>query len=398
MTGGLTGRSFLIAGAPFGPFARLLAAEIETLGGRAERLVLNLGDALAWRRSPVWVHRGSVSALSRALEARLPHYTDVILFGEPGPHAAVVSRMARDRGVALWVLENGYFRPDWITLERRGTNAAGDVSVDPAAYDGTVAREIVPRPVGRILPYHVFHISLYYLCELLGRPLFPAFRPEFEPQPWRQAVGHVARYLRTRASRTRRKVSELLASGTPYFLVCLQREGDAQLVKHSPYRTNAAFLEEVLDSFARSAEPGVKLVIKAHPLDSGVVDMGRTVTRLARAVGLDDRVLYLDGGVLAVLSRASRGMVVNNSSAALSALGFGTPVKAMGRAIFDMAGLTDQAPLDRFWSSPAPPDPGLFARYRTWVLDHVQVNGGFHGPKVRRWTAHRLARLFAGLD
>ena len=139
----------------------------------------------------------------------------------------------------------------------------------------------------------------------------------------------------------------------------------------------------------------MNLVIKAHPLDSGVIDMEAVVTRLAAARGLADRVLYLDGGVLAVLSRASRGMVVNNSSAALSALGFGTPVKVLGRAMFDMAGLTDQVPLDRFWSAPSPPDADLFARYRTWVLDHVQINGGFHGPKARRWTVRHLASLFA---
>ena len=43
----------------------------------------------------------------------------------------------------------------------------------------------------------------------------------------------------------------------------------------------------------------------------------------------------IDGGNLAQLCRASSGMVVNNSSAALSAMGFKTPVKVLGEAFFD---------------------------------------------------------------
>ena len=37
---------------------------------------------------------------------------------------------------------------------------------------------------------------------------------------------------------------------------------------------------------------------------------------------------------LSQLCRASKGMVVNNSTAALSALGFGAPVKVLGKAFF----------------------------------------------------------------
>ena len=90
--------------------------------------------------------------------------------------------------------------------------------------------------------------------------------------------------------------------------------------------------------------------------------------------------------------------MVNNSSAALSALGFGTPVKVLGKAFFDMEGLTDPRALDRFWHDPKAPDPALFARFRTWVIDNTQINGGFHGPAVRRATARALVQRFARDD
>ena len=88
--------------------------------------------------------------------------------------------------------------------------------------------------------------------------------------------------------------------------------------------------------------------------------------------------------------------MVNNSSAALSALGFGTPVKVLGQAFFDFEGLTDQQPLDRFWTSPVAPDPDLFQRFRATVIARTQINGSFHAPGAIDATAARVAEIFAG--
>ncbi|MDP3378466.1 MAG: capsular biosynthesis protein, partial [Brevundimonas sp.] len=341
------------------------------------------------------VHREPFDVFRAALPDWLGEFTDVIVFGDTSPHARTVLEEARIRGLYTWVLENGYFRPDWITLERSGVNAEGCSPSNPEAYAGVVAREPRPEPVGRILPWHVTHISLYYFIELMGRGAFPHFRPDYDPPPWRQAVGHVVRALKSRRSVTRRRIRRVLRGDTPFVLVCLQRDGDSQLVRHSALSTNAAFLERVLDSFADHAPPDLHLVIKGHPLDAGVIDLEAETARLSEVRSVGARVHYLDGGALADLCRASRGLVVNNSSAALSALGFGTPVKVLGQAFFDMEGLTDPRPLEDFWRGPIPPDPDLFARVRTWVIDNTQINGGFHGPRVRRTTAEALVRRFA---
>lgn len=372
-----------------------MARAIETAGGEVHRLILNMGDLFDWRRGGARLHREPFETFRAALPDWIGDFTDVIVFGDTSPHARAVLDAARTAGLETWILENGYFRPDWITLERQGVNAEGCSPSRPEAYTDVAAREPRPIPVGRILPWHVTHISLYYFLELLGRAVFPHFRPEYEPPPWRQAVGHVVRALKSRRSMMRRRIRRLLRGDIPFVLVCLQRDGDSQLVRHSTLPTNGAFLARVLDSFAAHAPPGLHLVVKGHPLDAGVIDLEAETLRLGAALGVRERVHYLDGGALADLCRASRGLVVNNSSAALSALGFGTPVKVLGQAFFDMEGLTDPRPLETFWKGPVPPDPDLFARFRTWVIDNTQINGGFHGPRVRRTTAEALVRRFA---
>ena len=85
----------------------------------------------------------------------------------------------------------------------------------------------------------------------------------------------------------------------------------------------------------------------------------------------------MDGGHLPTLLSRSEGVVVVNSTTGLSALHHGRPVTVLGSAIFDLAGLTFQGPLDGFWQESTPPDPELFKAFRKVVLTQAQVNGSF---------------------
>jgi len=453
----LKGRRFLIVTAPFGPFGRVLAEQLAAEGASVARMLFNAGDAAYWRRSGAVPYTGDVRRWPARL-ARLVQdqgLTDLIVFGEGGPYNQGVLSQARklkalaagagaegrgssdvvdeqslaqaasdrvandsapntpgaqaarlrepsDSGAAsaahplrIWVLENGYFRPDWITVEEDGVNASSGLPRDRTAYDPPIPEILPTRPAGRILPHHVINISLYHVAQPLGRLVFRRYVYPYTQSPWLQFIGHVRRYLSlTLRSRTESDAGVIRARG-PFFIACLQREGDAQLLRYSHYADNTAFLAEVLSSFARHAAPDARLVIKNHPLDPGLVDLARMTHILAVERGIADRVDFIDGGNLAALCRASNGMVVNNSSAALSALGFSTPVKVLGEAFFDIDGLTDQAPIHAFWTSPTPPDDALFNRFKAHVIARTQVNGNYHEPKALKPTAKALARKFA---
>jgi capsular polysaccharide export protein len=80
---------------------------------------------------------------------------------------------------------------------------------------------------------------------------------------------------------------------------------------------------------------------------------------------------------LPTLLNKSQGVVVVNSTTGLSAIHHNRPLKTLGRALFDMPGLTFQGSLDRFWQEKTQPDPELFRAFRRVVLDRAQVNGSF---------------------
>ena len=391
---GLAGRRFLIVTAPFGPFGGVLANVLRGRGAEVSRMIFNAGDMLYWRQSGGIAFKADARHWPTRLAELASAFTDIVVFGEGGTFNQGVLRHADQMDAQVWVLENGYFRPDWITLERDGVNASSRLPRTRLAYEPPVPEMPVTRPIGRILPHHVVNISVYHLIQLPGRLLFPRYVAPYTQAPWLQCAGHIRRYLGLAFRSKKACDAETIARRGPFFLACLQREGDAQLLRYSHYADNIAFMAEVMTSFAAHAPADCRLVVKNHPLDPGLVDLAHMTRCLAVERGLADRVDFIDGGNLAHLCRASRGMVVNNSSAALSALGFRTPVKVLGDAFFDFDGLTDQQSMDGFWTAPQAPDPDLFVRFRAHVIARSQINGNYHEPRALVPTAQGLANAF----
>jgi len=390
----LAGRRFLIVSAPFGSFGMAMASVLEERGGSVKRMIFNAGDALNWRRQGGMTFKEAPEYWVDRLQSLTAEFTDLVLFGETGPYNRAILSACDELSCRVWVLENGYFRPDWVTVERNGVNGS---SALPRFRDGyPEPAPPVPEPIaiGKILPHHVANISAYHAAQILGGALFPRYAAPYVFSPLKQCLGHIRRYVGLAFRKVENYDADVIRARGDFFIACLQREGDAQLLRYSRYADNQAFLKAVIASFASNAPAGARLVVKNHPLDPGLVNLRAVTLRLAEAHGLAGRVDFIDGGNLAALCRASRGMVVNNSSAALSALGFHTPVKVMGDAFFDFEGLTDQKPIDAFWSDPQAPDTALFTRFRAHVIAQSQVNGNFHEPHAILPTARGIADMF----
>ena len=53
------------------------------------------------------------------------------------------------------------------------------------------------------------------------------------------------------------------------------------------------------------------------------------------------------------------------------------PTKVLGRAIYDIEGLTYQGKLDQFWtqSQDAQPNPDLVVKFINYIIHKTQING-----------------------
>ncbi len=76
-----------------------------------------------------------------------------------------------------------------------------------------------------------------------------------------------------------------------------------------------------------------------------------------------------------------------NSTVGLQAVQGATPVKVLGKAVYDMPGLTFQGSLAEFWRDPGEVDAELYRAFRSYLLRTNQANGSFY----RRLSDNHLA-------
>jgi capsular polysaccharide export protein len=153
---------------------------------------------------------------------------------------------------------------------------------------------------------------------------------------------------------------------------------------HSEYLSVAEFINQVLRSFAADAPADSLLVFKKHPLDPGAVSYETLVRLEACSLGIRERIFFLNSGNLPALMQDSQGVIVVNSTVGTSALHHGKPTIALGKAVYDLPGLTWQGGLERFWTEAEAPDRELYRAFRSGLTKSVLINGGFFTPRGRR--------------
>ena len=405
-TGPSRERHFLFLRGPFGAFFRHVADELGGLGFRVTKIVFDGGDLSDWGYlKPHLAYREEEAAWPSWIDRFLVErkVTDLVVFNDCiEVHMAAIAA-AKRRGLRVHVFEEGYFRPLWITLESDGVNAYSPCPRDPSFFrDHGEPRTKTPvgdAPVGRPTTWLIFRAIGHYVNKVFLAPAFPRRRNPFALPVFDQIVGSIARYTKNQFTRQAMelKARQLVESPSPFFLALMQRAGDSQLWQHSNY-TNETFAGETIESFSRHAPANAQLVFKLHPLDPGMVDYERVVRRLADTHGVADRITFLDGGNLNVLARRARGAVTINSTAGLATIGFGCPTKVLGRAVYDIEGLTDRTPLNRFWNDPQAPDHDLFLRFRHVMMERTQINGAFYTPAGMRLAASVAAQRLGAAD
>src|ERR1700761_3227472 len=112
-------RHFLLILGPFGQFTSALAANLRGMGAKCSRVILNGGDLHDWGFNHALPYRGDQQGFGAWLSrtVRREQVTDVVIYGDAHPYCAAAKAAAASLGLSLWVMEQGYFRPFWVTLE-----------------------------------------------------------------------------------------------------------------------------------------------------------------------------------------------------------------------------------------------------------------------------------------
>ncbi|GJE18472.1 capsule biosynthesis protein [Methylobacterium marchantiae] len=386
------------------PFFADLGRALLKRGHQVRRINFSSGDWLFWRLASD-NYRGPRDGWDAYIAGYIVEHgvTDIILFGDCRPYHVAAREAARPLGIRVHVFEEGYLRPNWVTCELGGVNGHSSLPRDPDEIRAIARR--LPR-AGRAMPASgdMARRSLWDVAYNVANIGFPYFFPHFRSHRPIHVLAEYVGWIRKFASRsrTRRQAQELneiyLEREAEYFLLPLQLDSDYQIRIHSPFLGVEGFMDRVIASFAVHASATARLLIKLHPLDSGLVNWRKHARNSARRHGVDARLDFIDGGDLPNLIAGSRGVVLVNSTVGMLSLELGRPTLAAGEAIYNLPGLTHQGGLDTFWMRPETPDAQLVADFRRVVLHRTQVNGGFFSrPSIDRAVAGSVLRLEASL-
>ena len=373
---------------PHGPFFRRLGRALARQGDAVIRVNCCGGDVVDW----LWPHTRlfrKKAAVWGAWIARLmdnEQVTDLHVFGDWRPLHREAVLLARVRGIRVWAYEEGYLRPDYITMEQGGVNGLSSLPDTREGMAELAARcpdALEPRKLGNPQTVKTWRAIAHYAGTIFLWPLFRHFQTHRPQSASREVWGWLLRVL-SRSARRKRSAQALRAayrSRAPYFLFPLQLDADSQVRRYSPYSGMKEAIACVLTSFAQCAPVDAHIIIRNHPLDNGLIDYAGFIASFAAACGISDRVHFIEGGKAHQMMDKSLVVVVLNSTMGISALRQGRPVYCVGTSIYAMPGLavnSAEMPLDAFWNSPRGPEDEALADFERVLKAHALVNGNFY--------------------
>ena len=393
-------RAFLFLQGPCSLLFARLADQLTAHGHTVHKVNFNCGDFVYWSPRPSSQFRGSIQNLADFLrEIWLKHsITDQVLFGDCRPVHQNTAQQSTQFGIRTHVVEGGYFRPLWITIEPQGVNANSMLPRDPRWFRAVGAN--LPEPDAPVVFRPSFfdqalHDVVYHAAGLANPLLYPGYRRHLAESVTLEYLFYLRRLalLKSTQKRENQTIQQLIADGTKYYLFPLQLNNDAQIQYHSAFKNILEAAECVLRSFAKNAPADTKLVIKNHPLDMGLIDYRAHIGRLASTYDLIGRIIYLESGNINPMISTSLGLLTINSTSGIHSLELGRPTLTLADPIYHLPGLTFQGELDDFWCNPEPPDPHLFQDFRKVVITTTQVNGSLYcafGTKLAAQNALKL--------
>jgi len=382
-----TRRSFLFLQGNVSQFFQHLGAALADRGHSIHKVNFNGGDQLFWRLPGAVNFHGTIDQWPAYFESLLTEHeiTDVILFGDCRPVHRPAIIAAKERHIQVYVLEEGYLRPNWITLERGGVN--GFTTLPRLPEDFIRLADRLPdvkegSSIENSFARRAVEDVLYHIVRLLMHWRFPHYQFHAPVDPFIEYWGWVKRFVMRRFKRDDFSgVYALTKTGQPYYLFPLQLDSDYQVRVHSKFKRIEPALEQVIRSFSKCAPVDSMLIVKSHPLDSGLCDWKALVAKLAAKHNAADRVFYIEHEDLVGLVKRAKGVVTINSTVGSVALHFKRPLIALGEAIYDVEGLTFQFSLNRFWKEATPPQADVFAAFQKVLVHHCLVRGSFFSRK-----------------
>ncbi|MEA2048178.1 MAG: capsular biosynthesis protein [Campylobacterota bacterium] len=384
--GSLKGRKILFLQGPMGLFFKRLDTNFRKKGALTYRIGLNMGDQFFSHKDNYTPFRGRAEEWSVFIKdfLELNKIDSVFLFGDCRFYQSILVEIAKTLNIEVFVFEEGYLRPHYITLEQYGVNGFSQISRDPEFYLSLPGQFICePEHARNSKVKMVISATLYYALSNLFSYKYPHYMHHRDFSAIKEAFYGIRGLLRKFLYAWREKGYLAEVTGRlskQYYFVPLQTHNDFQILQHSTYHSIEKFIIEVLESFESHAPKGTYLIFKHHPVDRGRKNYRSFIHEQAEILGIEERIIILYDVFLPELLKHARATVTINSTVGLTSISYGIPTLTLGEAIYDMEGLSNKdKSLNLFWNAYQEPNPDLYQKFKQFLIHNTQLNGSFYG-------------------
>jgi len=384
--GKIKDKNILLLQGPVGLFFKKVGNQFADKGANVYRIGFNAGDGFFASRKHYTAYRGRPEEwYTFILQFLKEHNIDkIFIFGDCRYYQNLAISASDTLGVEVFVFEEGYLRPHYITLEKHGVNDYSRLPRDPEFYKNIELTGIPPAKYSTpnaICNWSIV-ITYYFIAKLLSfrYPHYRHHRNFSAIQEFFYGTRSLVRkVLYTRGDKKYLPQIENELSDQ-YFFVPLQTHNDFQILQHSGYGSIEKFIIEVLESFTLHANKETYLMFKHHPIDRGRKNYKDFIVEQAHEIGIEKRIIVVHDLHLPTCLKHAKGTITINSTVGLSSILKGTSTITLGRAIYNIEGLSNKnMSLDDFWDNLQAPNKELAQKFKQYLIHTTQLNGNFFG-------------------
>ncbi|QBY03535.1 capsular biosynthesis protein [Thalassotalea sp. HSM 43] len=382
-------KNVLFLQSPLGTFFKYMANHFSTHGHKTFKINFNGGDRVYAGADHQFDYQGKTADWGKYIMSFIDEHniSDLVLYGDCRFYHRVAITVAKAKGIKVWCFEEGYLRAGFITLEQDGCNAYSTLNCSLDTIQSTVAKPVKSEvQVGPTFKKRLWYAVRYYIAATLTQNEFPHYEHHRPWSSWQECCFWLNNFKQKLTSKVKDigvKRHVFRKFDQKFFLLPLQVQVDYQLREHSPFSSVEEVIKHVVISFAKNANKAEALLIKHHPQDRGFFNYRKLIKRLALQHNLMDRVFYVHDVNLPDIYRHAKGVVTVNSTVGISSLIHHLPTMTLGKALYDIEGITYQGSLNDFWTSNFTVDEELFAKFHSHVQQQTQIPGDFYKGRRR---------------
>ena len=312
----------------------------------------------------------------------------IFLFGDCRFYHKIAIEETKKLNVDTYVFEEGYIRPNYITLEKNGVNFYSEIIkersdiLNQIKANNNLLQADKNFPKNKIFLKMAFQSFLYYLISNIYSFQYLNYihHREFNVlKELQYAVINVYRLIKNKILEFNFEKNCKYKFQNKYYLIPLQTHNDFQIKVHSKYKSIEDFIEEVLVSFSDFATADKYIFFKHHPIDRGRKNYYKTIKNIAKQLNIESRVKIIYDVNLPILLKNAIGTIVINSSVGFSSLYHRTPVLCLGKSIYDIEGLTiKNIHLNQFWNSKLKVNYDNYKKFRNFLIQKTQIKDSFY--------------------